>query len=154
MAKSRPADQTKEQQGISEAMEGGTGILGRAAPLCGDEVRTAKAQLELNLAKDAKNNKKGFYRYVSQKRKIKESISTLMNKNDNLVSTDEKAEVLCKIFASVCTGNLSPRPSRVNRPQDEDQGGKDPPTVREDQVHDHLWNQKVHKSMGPYDMHH
>ena len=36
--------------------------------MCRDGVRKAKAQLELNLARDAKN-KKGFYRYVSQKRK-------------------------------------------------------------------------------------
>jgi len=42
--------------------------------LCRDEVRKAKAQLELNLARDAKNNNKGCYRYVSQKRKVKESI--------------------------------------------------------------------------------
>jgi len=41
--------------------------------LCRDEVRRAKAQLELNLARNAKNNK-GFYMYVSQKRKVKESI--------------------------------------------------------------------------------
>jgi len=38
--------------------------------LCRDEVRRAKAQLELNLARDTK----GFYRYVSKKRKVKESI--------------------------------------------------------------------------------
>jgi len=31
-------------------------------------------QLELNLARDAKSNKKGFCRYVNQKRKVKESI--------------------------------------------------------------------------------
>jgi len=31
-------------------------------------------QLELNLARDAKNNKKCFYRYVNKKRKVKESI--------------------------------------------------------------------------------
>jgi len=42
--------------------------------LCRDEVRRAKARLELNLARDAKNNEKGFYRHVSQKRKVKESI--------------------------------------------------------------------------------
>ncbi|KFQ61639.1 hypothetical protein N334_07210, partial [Pelecanus crispus] len=30
-----------------------------------------------------------------------------------------------------------------------DQGGKAPPTVREDQVQDHLRNLNVHKSMGP-----
>jgi len=33
------------------------------------------------------------------------------NKNINLVSTDEKAEVLNNIFASVFTDNLSPHPS-------------------------------------------
>ena len=45
-----------------------------AAQLCRDGVKKAKAQLELNWARDAKNNKKGFYRYVSQKRKLKESV--------------------------------------------------------------------------------
>jgi len=44
---------------------------------CGDGVRKANQHLELNLARDAKNNKKGFYRYVSQKRKIKESVPPL-----------------------------------------------------------------------------
>ncbi|KFQ58909.1 hypothetical protein N334_01976, partial [Pelecanus crispus] len=32
-------------------------------------------------------------------------------------------------------------------------GGKAPPTVREDQVRDHLRNLNVHKSMGPDEMH-
>ena len=44
-----------------------------AARLCRDGVRKAEAQLELNLARNAKNNKKGFYRYVSQKKMVKES---------------------------------------------------------------------------------
>ncbi|KFQ50610.1 hypothetical protein N334_03009, partial [Pelecanus crispus] len=105
-----------------------------AAWWCREGVRKAKAQLELNLARDVKNNKKGFYRYVNQKRKVKESVPSLMNKNADLVPTDkEKAEVL-NFFASVFTGNLSPHPSRVDGPQDGDQGGKAPPTVREDQV--------------------
>ncbi|KFQ55227.1 hypothetical protein N334_12489, partial [Pelecanus crispus] len=34
-----------------------------------------------------------------------------------------------------------------------DQRGKAPPTVREDQVRDHLRNLNVHKSMGPDEMH-
>jgi len=41
--------------------------------MCRDEVRRAKAHLDLNLARNAKNNKKGFYRCVSLKRKVKES---------------------------------------------------------------------------------
>ncbi|PKU38755.1 rna-directed dna polymerase from mobile element jockey-like [Limosa lapponica baueri] len=59
-----------------------------------DGVRKAKAQLELNLARDVKNNKMGFYRYVSQKRKVKKSVPSLMNETGKLVTRDEeKAEV-------------------------------------------------------------
>jgi len=39
--------------------------------LCRGGARKAKAQLELNLARNANNNNKGFYRYVSQKRRSK-----------------------------------------------------------------------------------
>ena len=56
---------------------------GDPAQLSRDDVRKAKAQLELNLARDTKNNKKHVYRYVSQKRKVKESITLLMNKTSN-----------------------------------------------------------------------
>jgi len=38
-------------------------------------IRKAKMQMELNLARDAKNNKKGLYRYIDQKRQTKESES-------------------------------------------------------------------------------
>ena len=58
-------------------------------------VRRAEAQLELNLARDAKNNKKAFYRFVSQKRRVRESVPHLMNKNGKLLTTDkENTEVL------------------------------------------------------------
>jgi len=36
--------------------------------MCRDAIRKDMAQLELILARDVKNNKKGFYRYVGQKR--------------------------------------------------------------------------------------
>jgi len=122
--------------------------------LRGDGVRRAKVWLELNLATDAKNNKKGFYRYVNQKRKVKESVFPLMNTNGNLVSTDkEKADILHNFFASVFTSNLSSRPSPVDGLQDGDQRGKAPPTAREDQVQEHLRNLKMHMSMGLDEMH-
>ncbi|KFQ94327.1 hypothetical protein Y956_13642, partial [Nipponia nippon] len=38
-------------------------------------------------------------------------------------------------------------------PLDGDQGGRGPPTVREDQVCDHLRNLNVYKSMSPNEMH-
>jgi len=47
-----------------------------AVRLYRERVRRAKARLELNLAKDAKNNKKGFNRHVTQKWKVKESVPT------------------------------------------------------------------------------
>ncbi|KFQ06524.1 hypothetical protein N330_02323, partial [Leptosomus discolor] len=87
-----------------------------AAQLYRDGVRKAKAQLELNLARDAKNNKKGFYRYVNQKRKVKESVPPLMSKTGKLVTTDEKTEVLNYFFASVFTGNLASHSSQVDGP--------------------------------------
>lgn len=67
--------------------------------MCRDGVRKPKVQA--NLASDAKNNKSS-YRYVSQKRKVKERILPLMNKNGKLVITDKKAEVL---------NNFLPHPS-------------------------------------------
>jgi len=51
--------------------------IGTPPCLCRDGVRKVKAQLELNLARDVKNNNKGFYRYVRQKMKVKESILPL-----------------------------------------------------------------------------
>ncbi|PKU39791.1 rna-directed dna polymerase from mobile element jockey-like [Limosa lapponica baueri] len=109
-----------------------------AARLCRD------GELELNLARDAKNNKKGFYRYVIQKRKVKESVYPLMNPTDKLVTTDEeKAEVSNNTFASVFTGNLSPHSPPVDGPQGRDWGRKVPPTVREDHICDHLRNPNI-----------
>jgi len=51
-----------------------------AAWLCRDGVRKAMVRMELNLARDSKNNNKGFYRQVSQKRKVKVTIHSLLSK--------------------------------------------------------------------------
>ena len=39
-----------------------------------DGIRKVKAQMELNLARDLKNNKKGFYRHIGYKRQAEESV--------------------------------------------------------------------------------
>ncbi|KFQ70162.1 hypothetical protein N335_13707, partial [Phaethon lepturus] len=102
--------------------------------LCRDEVRKAKTWLELNLSRDAKNNK-GFYTHVRQKRKVKESVPPVTTKTGKLVTTDaEKAEVLKDFFASVFTGSVSSHTSQGDCLQDGNWKSKVPPTVREDQV--------------------
>ena len=40
--------------------------------MCRDRIRKAKAQMELNLARDVKDNK-GFYRYIGRRGQAKES---------------------------------------------------------------------------------
>ena len=56
--------------------------------VCRDRIRNAKAQRELNLARDVKNNKKGFYRYIGWRRQTKESVPLLINENRELASSD------------------------------------------------------------------
>lgn len=76
--------------------------------MCRDGIRKSKALLELSLARDSKNNKKGFSRYIDCKRKTKESIVPLTNEDGRLVETDvEKPEVLNNNFALVFTGSQS-----------------------------------------------
>jgi len=78
-------------------------------------VRKAKVQLELNLTRKVRNNKKGFYRHVSQKKKVEKVYPPLMNTTGKLVAVDEeKAELLNNIFASVFTGSLSCHTSQVD----------------------------------------
>jgi len=36
--------------------------------MCKAGIRKAKVQMELNLARDVKNNRKGLYRYICQER--------------------------------------------------------------------------------------
>jgi len=64
-----------------------------------------------------------------------------------------RSRLLLNIFASVFTGNLSPRPSPVDGLQDGDQRGKTPATVKEDQAWDYLRNLNAHNSVGPDEMH-
>lgn len=67
-----------------------------------NEIRKAKAQMELNLSRNAKDIKKGFYRYIGDKKKSRENMGPLLNEMGDLVTQDmEKAGELNAAFASV-----------------------------------------------------
>lgn len=73
-------------------------------------MRKAKAKLVLNLARGAKNNRKGFYRYVNQEMKVKECVPHLINSAENLIAVgEEKAEVLNTFFLSLHWQPLFPQ---------------------------------------------
>lgn len=73
-----------------------------AVQSCRDEVRKAKASLELNLTRDVKGNQKEFYKCTNSKGKTREGVSALLIRAGELVTNDtEKAEVLNVSCASI-----------------------------------------------------
>ena len=103
------------------------------------------------MARNAKN-KKGFCRYLRQKRKAQEGILPLASDIDRLVTTEmEKAEVL-NIFASVFSNNCSSHSPQMFGLVGGDWGSNVPPTISKDQVHDHLMNLNIYKTVGPNEM--
>jgi len=79
---------------------------------CEDATRKANAHVELKLARDAKDNKKGFFNYISSKQKTRDNVGPLLNEVDVLVMEDaEKAELLNAFFASVFSAKASPQES-------------------------------------------
>ncbi|GAB0182556.1 mitochondrial enolase superfamily member 1 [Grus japonensis] len=81
--------------------------------VCRDAMRKAKAHLELNLVRDVKD-KKGFFKYISSKKKTRENVGLLLNEVGALVTEDtEKAELLNAFFASVFTAKAGPQESQT-----------------------------------------
>lgn len=47
--------------------------------VCRNSMRKAKARLELNLAKVVKDNKKGFFKHIKNKKDTRENVGPLLN---------------------------------------------------------------------------
>ncbi|CAM5131267.1 unnamed protein product [Natator depressus] len=121
------------------------------ARACRSDIRKAKSHLELQLARDVKSNKKGFFRYVSNKKKVKESVGPFLDEGGNLVTEDvEKANVLNAFFASVFTNKVSSQTTALGSTA---WGGGDQPSVEKEVVRDYLEKLDEHKSMGPDALH-
>ncbi|GAB0182914.1 mitochondrial enolase superfamily member 1 [Grus japonensis] len=124
---------------------------------CRDATKKAKAHLELSLARDAKDKKKGFFKYstlLSSKKTTRENVGPLLKEVGALVTEDtEKAELLNAFFASVFTAKVSPQESQTLEVGEKVWRKEDLPLVEEDWVREHLGKPDIHKSMGPDGMH-
>jgi len=117
--------------------------------VCRDAMRKAKVHPELNLARDVKNNKKGFFKYISSKRKTRDNVGLLLNEVGALVTEDaEKAELLNAFFASVISAKAGPQESQALEVREKAWRKEDLPLVEEDCVTHHLSNLDTQKSMG------
>ncbi|PKU40245.1 hypothetical protein llap_9450 [Limosa lapponica baueri] len=95
-----------------------------------NQIKQAKAQAELNLARDIKNNKKKFYRYVRDKGKTGEVVGPLQKETGDLVTQDmDKAELPNNFFASVFTGKGSNRTAQVTEDKNRGSANEELPTV-------------------------
>ncbi|GAB0204347.1 coiled-coil domain-containing protein 171 [Grus japonensis] len=118
-------------------------------------VRKAKAYLELKLARDVKDNKKGFLKCINSKRNTRGNVGVLLNEVGALVTEDtEKVELLNTFFASVFTAKAGSQGTQTLEVREKVLQKEDLPLVKEDRVREHLGNLDTHnKSMDPDDMH-
>lgn len=88
MAEQEPTDQTEAQEGNSEPVEAGTCGLGIVQGCCPDVQRN-------KLGKGCKKQQGSgqFSGHIGQKRKAKENIHPLINKNGELVTTDMEVSI-------------------------------------------------------------
>jgi len=118
--------------------------------ICRDATRRAKVHLQLNWARDVKENKKVFFKYISRKWKTRENVGPLLNEVGALVTEDtEKMQLLNVFFASVFNAEACPQASLSLEIREEAWRKEDLPFIEGDRVRDYLSKLDTHKSMGP-----
>ena len=96
-----------------------------------DVTRKAKAHLELNLVRKVKDNKKVFVKYVTNRKKPRENVGSLLNEVGALVMEDTKKVELLNNFDS---GFTAPRETQTMEVRVRVWGKEDFPLNKEDHV--------------------
>ena len=105
--------------------------------LCREEIRKAKAQLELRLATVVRDNKKCFYKYISNKKRAKQSLHPLLDVRGNIATKEEgKAEVLNVFFASVFNSQTGYSQSRQLPVLEDREGEWNKPPITQEEARD------------------
>ena len=102
-----------------------------------------------------KNNKKYFYKYISNKSRAKENLQPLLDAGGNIVTKDEeKAEVLNAFFASAFNSKTSCSPgTQLPELEDRDREHNEAPIIHGEMVSNLLHHLDIHKSTGPDGIH-
>jgi len=114
-----------------------------------DAKRKVKFHLELNLARDIKDNKKSFFKYIISKRKARDNVGPMLREVGVLVTEDaEKAEILKAFFASPFSAKAGPQESQAPEVREEAYKEDELPLIKGECVSDRFRNLDTHKSMG------
>ncbi len=142
--------------GLLEKVKGTWRDYKEVAKVCREEVRKAKAQLELRLATAAKENKKSFYKYISGKRRSKENFYPLLDAVGNVTTEDkEKAEVLNAFFTSAFNSQISYLEGTLHPDLEVWDGTQNtPPVIQVETVRELLLHLNCYKFLGPDGLHH
>lgn len=84
--------------------------------ICREKISVNKAQIELNLTTDIKDNEKLFHKSISNKRRTKEILLPLLDEEGNTATkSGEKTELLNDFFALSALGCLPLAAKKWNR---------------------------------------
>jgi len=116
-----------------------------------EEIKKAKAQLELRLATVLRDNKKCFYKCINNKKGAKENLQALLDVGGNIATKDEeKSEKLNAFFASVFNSQTGYHQGSQPLVLVDREGEQNKlPVIQEEAINNLPCHLDTYKSLGP-----